>query len=79
MARFRVVFAQPVIYQADHPKARREITELHVSAPDESGALTHAIRVVQGDVAGIRVEPATDLPSTPAVELPSPDIRQEFR
>jgi hypothetical protein len=73
------MFAQPVIYQADHPKARREITELQVSAPDEAGAITHAIRVVQGDVAGLTIAPFTDLPLPPAVELPSPDIRHEFR
>lgn len=58
MPRFLVTFPQPVIYQADHPKARRVITELEVSAPDATTAQFHAIRVVSGDPSGLTVIPA---------------------
>lgn len=58
MPRFRVSFPQPVTYQAGHPTAARQITELVVSAPDADGARDHAIRVTQGTTTGVQVEAA---------------------
>lgn len=57
MPEFRVRFLTPVIYQAGHYKAEQRLSELIVRAPDATAAVTHAVRVVQGDVGGMTVEP----------------------
>lgn len=62
-------FPTPVVYQPDHPIARREVTELVVSAPTMHGAYVHAARVVQGDVSGMTIEPYIPVPVTPQGEV----------
>ncbi len=55
--KFLVRFLQPVVYQAEHPSARREITSLVVNAPNARGAELHAIRTCAGEIEGLTVEP----------------------
>lgn len=71
MPRFLVTFPNPVTYLPDHPKGRRVVTELEVSAPDAARALIHAIRVVHGDVGTPLVSGGTDGP-TAAAAPPNP-------
>ena len=77
MPTFLVRFPQPVVYQPDHPQARRTITDLLVHAPDALGAQMHAVRVVQGDVSGMTVDVFWPTQTRPPVES-IPDIRQNF-
>jgi hypothetical protein len=69
MPEFMVHFPTPVRYQAGHYKAEAHILQLHVRAPDATGALMHAVRVVQGDYTGATVEPYTAVPTLPPVEV----------
>lgn len=77
MPQFVVVFATPVIYQPDHPTARRLIDLLHVHAPTAEAAIAHGIRVVQGDVTGVTAHPLLATPVPIHAEIPR-DIRHEF-
>ena len=78
MPKFTVRFPNAVTYLPDHPKGRRIVTELEVSAPDATRALVHAIRVVTGDVGTPLVEGgvgsptsalSTEAPYQPAIEV----------
>ncbi len=79
MPKFLVRFPQPVTYLPDHPKGRRIVTELEVSAPDAARAMIHAIRVVSGDVGtpvvedqgddSPRSQPYISTPYQPAIEV----------
>jgi hypothetical protein len=55
--RFRVIFTEPMVYQADHPVARRVVTELVVSSDTARRAEMHALRTVSGSGDVLRVEP----------------------
>lgn len=68
MSDYRVIFPKPVTYLPGHSK-EREVTELIVSAPDEQGALFHAIRVVQGDIGMPEVHPYQAFPAPPVIEF----------
>jgi len=68
MPEFLARFQTPVLYNAGHSKARW-LTELPVRAPDAPGALAHAVRVVQGDVTGLTVEPYEEVPAVLPVEV----------
>ncbi len=48
MPAYLVRFAGVAVYQADHPKARREISELLVHAPNPLQASAHALRTTIG-------------------------------
>jgi hypothetical protein len=50
MPTYRFQLMRPVVYQPDHPIARREITELDVRANDEAMALSHLHRSTRGVV-----------------------------
>lgn len=65
MAKYLVRLAAPVIYQPDHPKARREITELVVSAADAEQAKIHLYRSTLGNVQIAEVLPYEPPPPTP--------------
>ena len=69
MARYRVVFTEPMIYQVDHPKARREVTELLVSSHSVRAAELHAIRTCTGPGDVLRVEEVEKVLSPPVVEI----------
>ena len=47
---YLVHLAAPAVYQPDHPRARREVTEFVVNAPDPQGAEIHAYRVLAGAI-----------------------------
>ena len=68
MPEFLARFSLPVRYQPGHHKGERVLMELTVRAPDVMAAATHAVRVVQGDVSGMTVEPYDPLPTPPFVE-----------
>ena len=78
MARFQARFAAPVVYQDGHPKARRMITDLVVSAPDLRQAEIHVIRVVSGDLTGMTIAPYIPSPPTPPSIESIPTIAQEY-
>lgn len=72
MPRYAVRLETPVVYQPDHPKAQRPITELVVNAPTPEAALIHTIRVTTGEIA---VREIVEVPTNygqqpPAVEAP---------
>lgn len=73
MSRFLVRFLRSVVYQPDHPKARRDITELIVSTDDPGLALIHAYRTVSGDPTGATVEPFLGSMGSPSVSEPPQD------
>lgn len=56
MPQYLVRFARPVVYQPDHPKARRAVCDLPVDAPDPTRAQIHALRVTTGDAEIISVD-----------------------
>jgi hypothetical protein len=68
MPEYLVRFLTPVLYNAGHSKAAWVAT-LTVRAPDVTGALTHAVRVVQGDVGGMTIEPYVEHPVAPVIEV----------
>ena len=76
--RWLVTFTGPVVYQADHPKARREITSLVVSAATARSAEIHALRTVQGAADVASVEPTPRVLAPPFVEDLPPDVRVEY-
>lgn len=75
--RFRVTYTAPVVYQADHPKARRIITSLDVSSETRRQAEIHAIRTVQGGADILSIEEIGKVLPAPPVET-IPDVRLEY-
>lgn len=69
MPEFIVRFSQPVDYLKGHPRQQLGITHLIVSAPNESGAMIHAVRVVSGEPGDITIAPFERIPDLPAVEV----------
>ena len=55
MPTYKVTFDKPVIYLDGHVR-QRYVDHLIVNAPDPTGALFHAIRVVTGDIGQPMVE-----------------------
>ena len=76
--RWLVTFTGPVVYQADHPKARRTITTLEVSAETARSAEIHALRTVQGAADIASVKPVGKLMAPPFVEDLPPDVCVEY-
>lgn len=73
-----VRFPRTVIYQPDHPKARRELISLVVHATTAQGAIIHALRVVSGDVEGLTAEPFTGIFGHPPLQEPLNDVPIEI-
>jgi hypothetical protein len=48
VATYRVTFEKPVVYHGGTLRAKT-LTEMEVHAPDGQAAITHAIRVTEGD------------------------------
>ena len=76
--RWLVTFTGPVVYQADHPKARRTVTSLEVSSDTARRAEMHAIRSVQGDAEIAAVRPVGRVLAPPFVEDLPADVRVEY-
>ena len=67
-----------VIYMPDHPRVKKWITVLPVTAPSAKGAETHAIRCTRGEGEVIEVIEVEQFPTdhVPAVEVDNkPTIR----
>lgn len=79
MPRWLVRFPRTVIYQPEHPIARREVVTLVVSAPTAQGAVIHALRVVEGDVEGLTAEPFTGILGQPPLQEPTQDVPIEIQ
>ena len=67
-----------VIYQPDHPTARRELVTLVVHADSAQGAVIHALRVVSGDVEGLTAEPFIGVFGSLPVQEPFNDVPIEI-
>lgn len=73
-----VRFPRTVIYQPDHPTARRELITLVVHAETAQGAIIHALRVVSGEVEGLTAEPFTGVFGSLPVQEPCQDVPIEI-
>lgn len=73
-----VRFPRMVIYQPDHPTARRELVTLVVHADSAQGAVIHALRVVSGDVEGLTAEPFIGVFGSLPVQEPFNDVPIEI-
>ena len=60
MPEFFVEFDRPVVYQPDHPKAKRTVTGLVVNAGTLTGAMQHALRTTRGEVEILQTLPVDD-------------------
>lgn len=69
MPRYIVKFTNPVVYLSGHSR-ECVVSELRVNAPDEQGALFHAIRTVSGDFGVPTVELDNFVPPPPPIEAP---------
>lgn len=72
---FLVRLAAPAVYQPDHPRVNRPVTELSVNAPDETAARVHVLRVLAGDIRiteVIEVEDKRSLRPPPLEDAPLP-------
>lgn len=77
--RWLVQFPRTVIYQPDHPIARREVVQLVVNSPTAQGAIIHALRTVEGDVEGLTATPFTGMLGSPPLDDTPDDIPIEIQ